>query len=657
MSTRRSLVLLAFAFLLVTAPVFAGVGFQPVSPDELKMTSDPAAPGVPAIILYREVARYDDRVPHEDNYFRIKILKEEGRKYGDIEIPFYKERDEDISGIKARTIRPDGTIAEFHGQVFEKFLVKRRGDGRILAKTFTLPEVEVGSIIEYEYTVDLSAGFVYSSHWLVDDPLFTKRARFYLKPHDEHGFTLRWSWQGLPAGVVPKQENEVNHPVKMEVSNIPAFQTEDFMPPEDGLRAQVEFFYSHDEVVERDPDRYWKAIGKQRNGRLESFIDKRHAMEDAVAQIVSPNDAPEVKLRKIYDRVQQFRNKSYELQKTQQELARDKEKPIENVEELWKRGYGSGAQLTWLYLALVRATGIEAYGCLVADRRRYFFDPKLMQGYKLDANVVLVKLNGKDLYFDPGAAFTPYGYLTWSETGVPGLRLDKDGGSWIETTLPESRDSQIKRESKLTLQDDGDLNGNVTVTYTGLAAMYQRLDMRHADEVARKKFLEDELKAQIPVGADADLTNKPDWNGSEAPLVAEFDLKVPGWAASAGKRATVPAAVFTAREHGIFEHAERVYPIYFEYPYEKIDDVTIALPTGWQVSSVPAAQTVDKKVVAYTLKAENNSNTLHLTRKLDVDAMLIEQKYYPALQHFFQAVRNGDEEQVVLQPGTSVANN
>jgi len=380
-------------------------------------------------------------------------------------------------------------------------------------------------------------------------------------------------------------------------------------------------------------------------------------MEDAVAQIVSPNDAPEVKLRKIYDRVQQFRNKSYELQKTQQELARDKEKPIENVEELWKRGYGSGAQLTWLYLALVRATGIEAYGCLVADRRRYFFDPKLMQGYKLDANVVLVKLNGKDLYFDPGAAFTPYGYLTWSETGVPGLRLDKDGGSWIETTLPESRDSQIKRESKLTLQDDGDLNGNVTVTYTGLAAMYQRLDMRHADEVARKKFLEDELKAQIPVGADADLTNKPDWNGSEAPLVAEFDLKVPGWAASAGKRATVPAAVFTAREHGIFEHAERVYPIYFEYPYEKIDDVTIALPTGWQVSSVPAAQTVDKKVVAYTLKAENNSNTLHLTRKLDVDAMLIEQKYYPALQHFFQAVRNGDEEQVVLQPGTSVANN
>ena len=33
--------------------------FRPVSPEELKMTSEPAAPGAPAIILYREVYRDD----------------------------------------------------------------------------------------------------------------------------------------------------------------------------------------------------------------------------------------------------------------------------------------------------------------------------------------------------------------------------------------------------------------------------------------------------------------------------------------------------------------------------------------------------------------------------------------------------------------------
>jgi hypothetical protein len=65
----------------------AGIGFQPVSPDELKLTTEPLAPGAPAILLYRQVDRDDNgHTSHEDHYFRIKILTEEGRKYADIEI-------------------------------------------------------------------------------------------------------------------------------------------------------------------------------------------------------------------------------------------------------------------------------------------------------------------------------------------------------------------------------------------------------------------------------------------------------------------------------------------------------------------------------------------------------------------------------------------
>jgi len=87
-----------------------------------------------------------------------------------------------------------------------------------------------------------------------------------------------------------------------------------------------------------------------------------------VAQIVSPNDSQDAKLRKIYDRVQQIRNKSYELRKSEQEEERAKEKPVENVEEVWKRGYGNGQQLTRLFLGLARAAGFEAYGCWVSGR-------------------------------------------------------------------------------------------------------------------------------------------------------------------------------------------------------------------------------------------------------------------------------------------------
>jgi hypothetical protein len=636
--------------------VHASIGFQPVSPGELKMTSEPQAPGAAAIILFRQVDRDDNgRTSHEDDYFRIKILTEEGRKYADIEIPFFKEQ-EDITGIKARTIRPDGSIADFSGKAFDKSIAKAKGL-KYLAKTFTLPDVQVGSIIEYSYTRDFTDNLIFDSHWILSHELFTKSAKFSLKPYtnDYEPFTVRYSWQLLPPGTAPPKQGP-DHIVRLEAQNIPAFQTEDFMPPENELKARVDFIYSS-ESFESDVDKFWHNRGKKLNDRLESFVGKRKAMEQAVAQIVSPGDSPEVKVRKIYARVQQIRNTSFELRKTEQEEKRAKEKDPGNVEDVWKRGYGDGRQLTWLYLALVRAAGIEAYGVWASDRRNYFFNIKMMDSNKLDANVVLVKLNGRDIYCDPGAAFTPFGMLPWDETGVTGLRLDKDGGGWVQTTLPESSASRIERKAMLRLDEStGGLEGKLSLSFTGLEAMQRRVEERHEDEAERKKFLEDQVREYIPAAIDVELTNKPDWNGSEPPLVAEYDLKVPGWASAAGRRALVPVGLFSATEKRLFDHATRVHPIYFEFPFQKLDDVTVDLPLGWLVSSAPPPQDQSAKVVAYTLKVDHDGGALHWTRTLNVDLLLIDTKYYPALRNFFQVVRTGDEAQIVLQPATATTN-
>jgi hypothetical protein len=248
----------------------AGVGFQPVSPDELKLTSEPLAPGAPAIILYRQVDRDDNgHTSHEDNYIRIKVLTEEGRKHADVEIPFFKGTQE-VVRVRARTIRPDGSTADFGGHVFEKNLVKGRGV-KYLAKTFTLPDVQVGGIIEYSYTVDLSEKYIFDSHWVLSDDLFTKKAEFSLKPYvgSYQSFYLRWSWNTLPAGAVPPKEGP-DRIVRMEASNIPAFQTEDYMPPPNELRSRVDFIYE-DSLPEKDQQGYWKQVGKKRNAALENF--------------------------------------------------------------------------------------------------------------------------------------------------------------------------------------------------------------------------------------------------------------------------------------------------------------------------------------------------------------------------------------------------
>ncbi len=658
MSSRRLLLLVAVlltagTFLRHSESVTAGDEWLPITPEELKMTSEPKAPGAQAITLYRQVDRDDSDAyrPHEYNYVRKKILTEEGRKNADVEIPVLKG-EWDIHNVRARTIRPDGSMIDFDGKVYEKEIVKARGV-KFLAKTFTLSDVQPGSIIEYHYMTDFAEGYVFNSHWELSDELFTKRAKFTLKPYGQ--WALRWSWpNGLPEGVKPPVDE--HHLIHMEAQDIPAFQVEDDMPPEGTMKIIVDFIYS-EEAFEKEADKFWKKQGKRMDDGAEAFVNKRKAMEQAVAGIVSPGDSQEVKLQKIYAKAQSIRNTSYEIEKTEQEQKRAKEKEVNNVEDIYKRGYADEFQINWLFLGLARAAGFDASAVRTSRRDDRFFNKNMMNARDLGTNVVLVKLNGKDMYLDPGAAYTPFGMLPWSISGVAGLKLDREGGTWVTTPNAEGSASQIIRKADLSLTTEGSLEGKLTVTFTGLEAVWRRVDERHEDEAHRKKFLEDYIKETVPVGIEVDLTNKPDWSSSAPALVAEYSLKVPGWVSGAGRRALMPVGLFSGPEKHMFEHTTRVHPLYFHYMFEKADDVRIELPLGWQVGSLPQPVNNDAKLLVYTMKVENNKGTLHLERRLKSSILSLELKYYPALRNFYQSVRSADEQQIVLQPlGVSSGN-
>src|SRR6266700_3259578 len=239
----------------------SGDEWQPISQEELKMTSMPEAPGAPAVYLYRQVDRNDSsRAASEYNYVRIKVLTEEGRNQANVEIGFHKGRTS-ITGIKARTIRPDGTIANFDGKVYEQTIVKAKGI-KYLAKTFTLPDVQVGSIIEYQYYLNFPNLYFYNARWVLNEELFTKIAKFSMDPYTERDITVRWDWPaGLPDGTKPPAEG-ARGILRMEAKNIPAFESEDNMPPENELKQRVEFIYSN-ESLEPNYERFWKRFEKK----------------------------------------------------------------------------------------------------------------------------------------------------------------------------------------------------------------------------------------------------------------------------------------------------------------------------------------------------------------------------------------------------------
>jgi hypothetical protein len=650
LAVRRVLLQGACAFLLLICATAHAEDWQPISQDELHMKSTPKAPSAPAIFLYREVNR-DDNASLETVYERIKILNEEGRNNANIEIPYLKGT-EAVRSIHARTIKPDGTIVNFDGQIFDKSLVKVGGI-KYQAKTFTLPNAEVGSIIEYRYSRDGDPLRLFNSHWILSDRLFTLHAKFSLLNYER--LALRYEWPaGLPPGTNPPKRESGK--LRMEVFDVPAFAEEEYMPPENELKFRVEFIYVPEELErEKTAVDYWKKVGKMAYKDTDKFLDEQKAMKEALTHIISPSDSAEEKLRKIYARTQEIRNLSFEPKQTEQDTKRENLKTNDDVSDVWKHGYGDGGAITWLFLALTRAAGFEAYPAFVSTRNEYFFNANLMNGRQLNDNVAVVRLDGKELYFDPGSKFTPYGLLSWYETGVKALKLDKEGGQWLSTPLPGSADTHIERVANLKLSSAGALEGTLNVKFTGQRALTFRRDEQFADAAERKQYLEDEVKSWLSPSAQVQLTNSPDWGSSSMSLEATFDLQIPDAAASAGSRLLLQTGVFGGQERSIFVHNAREYPVYFRYPSEVDDDIKIDMPKDYKASSLPQARTVDKPPYAYVTSFTESNGTLKLTRRLRLDMLIVPVKAYGTLQDFFQNVRTGDQDQAVLTRAAATA--
>jgi hypothetical protein len=641
------IILLAAASPLGITPARASAAdWPPITPDELALKDNPANPGSLAMILFREEI-VNSKDSSETYYYRIKIFTEEGKKRADIEIPFVKGLS-DIKDIHARTIHPDGKVIDFNGQVIDKLVVKS-GDAKVLEKTFTMPDVTPGSIVEYRYRIQRDADLLYNILWRIEEDIYTKRAHFVFEPYRGNNAPgLLWRTAHLDSGVVPVKQKDGSF--SLEVHDVPGVPDEEYMLPEDEIRGHVEFVYT-DEEHPKDSKLYWDTVAKARFQHQDEFVGKRGSIRDVVSKAVTNDDLPEQKLRKLYSRAQQIHNLDTDREKTSQEAKRDKTKDNNNVDDVLKHGAGDSADIDYFFLALAQAAGFDSGIVWVAPRNERRFEPNLQDRRMLDDFMVWVHAGDKDYFLDPGAALCPFGTLPWYETSITGLRPTKQGAVFMQVPAADGADSVITRRAQLKLDEStGSMSGTLFVTYTGQRALTRRTEALNQDETGKNKIITDEVKAWFPANAKFDLTAVTGWDKPDVPLQVEGKLTLPSVAESVGRRVLLPIGLYEAGRPQMFQTAGRKQDIYFHFPYAEQDDITLQVPQGWHAESLPAPAVLSPGgQLRYEISAKQEGDALHLQRKLVVGGILYPADSYGAVRKFFGSAKEGDETQLVLQ--------
>jgi hypothetical protein len=621
--------------------------WQPITQRDLEIKQVPGNPGADAVQLYY-ADFINDQEQTEFFYVRIKVLNEKGKSHADVELVVPPEGS--ISGLKARTIQPDGRITEFTGKPFQKTVINARGV-KVLAKAFTMPEVNVGSIIEYKYKIEWP-WIITDNYWTIQHELYTVKESFRMKPYSgglegfENGYQVAALYSHMPKNIKPVQKSGG---YELDVDSMPAFESEGYMPPEEDLKPQMRFFYIS--TSSSTPDKFWQDAGHKWNDEAERFMGNRKEIGQAAAQAIGNESDPEQKLRKLYARAQEIRNLSYERERTEQEQKKEKLKLNQNAGDVLARGAGYRDDITRLFVALARSAGFEASIVRVSDRKNKFFDKGLLSKRQLDSEIAVVSQAGNDIYLDPGTKFCPYGYLRWIRTSTMGIKLDKKGGVFV-TAPPATYDkATIRRNAEMALDRGGNLTGTITVKFEGGDALEHRLDELDTDDAGKKKDLEDELQGWLPTGAIIKMTKSEGWETSEGPLTAIFSVDMPGYASAAGKRFLLPVYLFQARQMDAFKHVDRKFPVYFPYAFGEADRVNIKIPDGYTLENAPQAQNARLRYAAYQNLAQFDGKQLVTQRILQVNGIFFKLDLYPEVKDFFGKVQAGDEQQAVLIGG------
>jgi hypothetical protein len=629
------------------------------TPEELSMTSQPQVPGASAVYLNRDEAT-DDKLHMFSIYIRLKVLNERGKEFGNVELSFVHGRDGSgfsVEDIQGRTIHADGTIIPFTGKPYEKLIEKGQGV-KFMAKVFSMPDVQVGSILEYHYKLRYNDEYLKSPEWYIQSDLWTRKAHYSWRPinlrghitvtgaHDQVLNFISWA-AVLPQGVDVKQSNlpgSDQNLMELTMNDIPPAPEEDFMPPIRSFTYRVLFYYA----AYRTEDEFWKNEGKFWSKDQDKFIGPGPVVTAAVKDLILPTDSADQKLRKLYAAVMKFENTSYTRQHTSAEEHAEGFKEIHNTDDIWTRKRGYNDQLADLFIAMARAAGFKAYAGAVTDRDRSLFTKHYLSVSQLDDVLAIVTVDGKELVFDPGTRFCPYAHLGWKHTFDEGIRQTDHGTDFFTSPGEGYSFSRTQRIGDLALDPKGELSGSITMTYTGDPAMRWRQSSIEGDSASLERDLRTSVERLVPAGVELKFVSIDKLEDYEQPLVVKFDVK--GSLGSAtGKRVLIPGDIFVANAKPSFPHEKRQIPVYFQYPNIMQDAVRIKFPPMLSIESLPVAdKSTFEQSMAYTLSSESTPNSFTVRRTYAIGDIVVETPKYANFRSFYSKMETKDQESVVL---------
>lgn len=627
----------------------AGDDWIPIDPSDLALKEPKVEKDADAEAIFWEV-KIDDSSDSQlavKHYLRIKIFTERGReKYSKIDLLFPKGMK--IKDVAVRVIKPDGTIVELKKEdIFEKTIAKADGI-KVKAKSFAVPGLEPGVILEYRYKEILQDAAANNMALMLQQDIPVQQISYYVKPHPSSG--MKSMAFNVPE---PKFVKDKGNYYRLSMTNVPAFREEANMPPEDQVKSWVLIYYTNDRsMIAND---YWAKYGGLLVQNYKDWTKPTGDVKKVAAELTAGANTSEEKITKIFDYVRtQIKNVDYDYSITDEQ--RDKIKDNNNPGDTLKRKTGNSSDVDFLFAALAKAAGLEVRIAFTGNRNELFFTPRNAHSRFIERSAIAVEVGNGYRFYDPCKLYLPMGMLPWFSEDQHAMMMGDKDFFWTKTPIATPEKSVEKRKGKFTLLEDGTLEGEVRIEYTGHFAFGRKSRNDELSQTQREDRLKEEIKARLSTAEISDIKIENVTEMGDKPFVYTFKIRVPNYASKVGKRLFLQPGVFEYGSSPIFNTTTRTHQIYFHYPWSEEDDITIVLPKGFSLDNADAPNPIgdDAKISLLDIKMglAKDTNTLSYKRRFYFGGgnnYLFPKELYQPLKNLFDTFHKANIHQITLK--------
>lgn len=654
---------------LVSATQAQNFKFGKVSEEEVAQTSHPLHTEASAVVLYRKTFTkfnysQDEGFKVETEFHeRVKIYNKKGYDFANVKVSLYKngsaaERVSNLKGVTYNLVGGKVNQSKLKSSgIFDERASKTRN-----IKKFTMPDIQDGAVIEYRYTV--TSPFIssidefrfqeeipvnkvemqffapeylsYRTHGKGAIPLNIKSEKRERKIRYRYEYTADGRAIFGKRGMTELDLTEIGYIINLE--NVPPLKEEPYAGNFENFFSALKFelaFTKFPNSPVRNYTTTWEEVSKKiyKSDNFGKELEKTNVYKGDLKNVISGLTTPSEKAAAIYTFVKD-RMTWNEYYGVYCDLG---------VKKAYKDGVGNVADINLILTGMFREAGLQCSPVLISSKSNGIPIFPTLNGFNYV--VAGVKIDGKTHLFDAADKNGVMDILKTNLLNWKGRMVKKDGSSRLVEVYPRKT---ALHNALITVKLDDDLTilGNAKNRFSGHYARRVRAKYENVTEDEQLKEM-DETHESIDL---IDLNFK-ELNNSSRPVTMEYNFEMESGAEEIGGKLYLSPLFHLEMTENVFKTEERAYPIDFVYAYEDRYSVSIQIPEGYIVESLPENLVINlsQGMGSFKYGASNANGKITISVQNAIKVPVIDASYYKDLQQYFKMILEKETEKIVLK--------